>query len=103
MTFSISFPIVFSNTIGQKDLGESYTTLLGFGMTINKDAIKCKGQYPRLIQVLAILMMLSKHLSFLTTSLRCFHEIQSGPEVDELLHLSMAIVNSFLKKEHYTK
>ena len=103
MTFSISFPIVFSNIMGQKDLGKLYTTLLGFGMMINEDAIKCKDQYLRLIQALAILMMLSKHLSFLITSLRYFHKIQSGPEVDELLHLSMAIVNSFLKNEHYTK
>jgi len=103
MTFSISFSIVFSNTIGQKDLGESYTILLGFGMMIDEDAMKYKGQYPRLIQVLTILMMLSKHLSFLTISLRCFHEIQSSLEVDELLHLSMAIINSFLEKEYHTK
>ena len=103
MTFSISFPIVFSNIMGQKDLGKLYTTLLGFGMMIDEDAIKCKDQYLRLIQALAILMMLSKHLSFLIISLRYFHKIQSGPEVDELLHLSMAIVNSFLKNEHYTK
>ena len=89
--------------MGQKDLGKLYTTLLGFGMIIDEDAIKCKDQYLRLIQALAILIMLSKHLSFLITSLRYFHKIQSGPEVDELLHLSMAIVNSFLKKEHYTK
>ena len=89
--------------MGQKDLGKLYTTLLGFGITIDKDAIKCKGQYPRLIQALAILIMLFKHLSFLITSLRYFHKIQSGPEVDELLHLSMAIINSFLEKGYYTK
>ena len=89
--------------MGQKDLGESYITLLGFGMMIDEDNLKCKGQYLRLIQKLVILMMLSKHFSFLMTSLRCFHEIQSGLGVDKLLHLLMAIINSFLEKEYYTK
>ena len=45
-----------------------------------------------------MLTILFKHLSSLTTSLRCFHKVQSGLGADELLHLSMAIVNSFLEK-----
>ena len=40
MTFSISFPIVLSNTIGQKDLGKSYDNLLGLGMITVDDNLK---------------------------------------------------------------
>jgi len=47
--------------------------------------------------------MFSKHLSSLMISLRCFHEILSGQEVDELLHLLMAVMNSSLEKEFHIK
>ena len=50
-----------------------------------------------LMYVLVILTILRRHLSSLITALRCFHEIQSGPGVDELLHLVMALLNSSLK------
>ena len=43
MTFSMSLPIVLSKTMGQKDLGESYNDLLGLGMIIDKDLLKCIG------------------------------------------------------------
>ena len=56
-----------------------------------------------MIQVLVMLMMLSKHLSFLTTSLRCFYEILSGLGADELLHLSIAIINFFQEKEFHNE
>ena len=41
--FSKSFPVVFKRTIGQKDFGESYTVLLGLGMTIVVDVLKWDG------------------------------------------------------------
>jgi len=47
------------------------------------------------------LMTLLKHLLSLMTHLRCFHDILSGPRVDELLYLSITIINSFLKKEFH--
>jgi len=47
--------------------------------------------------------MLSKHLSFLTTSLRCFYEILSGLGADELLHLSIATINFFQEKEFHNE
>ena len=50
-----------------------------------------------------MLTMLSKHLLFLMTSLRCFHEILSSPEANELLYLLIAIINSFLEKEFHNK
>ena len=50
-----------------------------------------------------MLMMLSKYLSFLMTSLRYFYEILSSSEANELLHLLIAIINSFLKKEFHNE
>ena len=67
-------------------------------MIIDKDDLKCNGQCPKLMHILAILTMFPKHSSSLTIILRCFHEILLGPEADKLLHLSMALVNSFLEK-----
>jgi len=48
-----------------------------------------------------MLTIISKHLSFLMTHLRCFHEILSGLGADELLHLLIVIINSFLEKEFH--
>jgi len=42
---------------------------------------------------LAILTMFSKHSSSLTIILKYFHEILLGPRADELLYLSMVLVN----------
>ena len=50
-----------------------------------------------------MLIMLSKHLSSLMDSLRCFYEIISGLGADELSYFLIAIINSFLKKELYSK
>ena len=63
--FLNSFSVVFSRTIGWKDLGESYDTLLGLGMTIFVNVLKWDGQYPKSIQTLAMSMSLIIHLSFL--------------------------------------
>ena len=70
-------------------------------MMMDKDTLKYNGQCPKLIQTLAMLTMLFKYLSSLTTSLRCLYEIPSGLGVDKLLHLSIAIINSLLEKEFY--
>ena len=40
MTFLISFPRVFSKTIGLNDLGELYNVLLGLGMMTVVDLLK---------------------------------------------------------------
>ena len=48
-----------------------------------------------------MLIIFSKHLSSLTTSLRCFYKILSGLGVDELLYLLIAIVNSFPEKDFH--
>ena len=48
-----------------------------------------------------MLIMFSKHLLSLKINLRCFHKILSGPEVDELSHLLMTIINSSLEKEFH--
>ena len=48
--------------------------------------------------ILAILTMFSKHSSSLTIILKCFYEILLEPRADELPHLSMVLVNSFLEK-----
>jgi len=73
-------------------------TLLGFGMMMDEDILKCNGQCSKLIQALAMLTMLFKHLLSLITSLRYFHEILSSPGENKLLHLLMAIINFFLEK-----
>ena len=61
------------------------------------EVLKCIDYRSRLIHTLAMLTILVRHLSFLITDLRCFHEIQSGPDIDKLLHLTIALLNSSLK------
>ena len=97
ITFLISFPSVFSSTIGLKDLGESYDNLLGLGIIIIVDFLKWFGQYPKLIQAFAIPMMLTKHPSCFRMDLRWFQDNLSGPGVDKLLQLLIAILNSSFK------
>jgi len=66
---------------------------------INNNDLKCNGQCPKLMYTLAILMKFFKYSVFLTTTLKCFYKILSGLKVDELLHLSMTLVNSSFEKE----
>jgi len=54
MTFLISFPIMLSSTIGQKDLGVLYDSLLGLGMTTNVAILNWKGQNSYVMQVLVM-------------------------------------------------
>ena len=68
---------------------------------MDEDILKWNNQCPKLIQVLVMLILLSKYLSSLTTNLKCFYKILSGPEADKLLYLLIAIINYFLEKEFY--
>ena len=65
ITFSISLPRVLRRTIGRKVFGLLYDYLFGFGMSTVVDTLKYLGQYPRLIQASAILMILERQASFL--------------------------------------
>ena len=60
MTFSISLSIVLSKTISLNNLEKSYDVLLGLEMMTIIDLLKWEDQNPRLIHVLAMLI-LSKH------------------------------------------
>ena len=53
------------------------------------------------MHVLTILMKFFKYSAFLTTTLRCFYKILSGPGADKLLYLLMALVNSLFGKEDH--
>ena len=50
-----------------------------------------------------MLTILIRYFSSLAIVLRYFQEIQSGPEVDESLHLMMTLLNSSLEKGIHTK
>ena len=70
MTFLMSLPTVLRRTIGLNTLGESYDFLFSLKMTIMVDLLKCEGQYPNLIHMLAILMIILRQLSSLRIILR---------------------------------
>jgi len=97
MTFLISLPIVLKRTIGLNDLGESYNFLLGLGITIIVEVLKCDGQYPKLMHALAIQMKVSRHSMSSNIILRWFHKRLSGPGAEELLQLDNANLNSSLE------
>ena len=99
ITFSMSLPRVLRRTIGQKVFGLSYVNLFGFGMTTMVETLKYLGQYPRLMQALAILMTLERQVSFLTMIFQWHHVSLSGPGKDESAHLLIADKNSNLEKE----
>jgi len=98
ITFLINLPIVLSRTIGLKDLEESYNFLFGLGITTVIDLLKCEGQYPNLIQVLAIPIMLFKQSSFLRMILRWLHDNLSEPEVKAFVAVCYSDPKFFLQK-----
>ena len=98
MTFSISLPNVLSSTIGLNDLEESYNTLLGLDIMTVINLLKWEGQNPKLIQVLAMLIIFLKQSSSLRMTLGCLHNNLSSLGVEELLQLAMALLNSSLEK-----
>ena len=97
--FSKSFPVVLSRTIGQNDLVESYEALLDLGIIMVVKVLKWDDQWPRLIHMSAMSISLLKHSLFLTIFLRCLQDNLSGPGVEELLHLLMALISSAFEKE----
>ena len=101
ITFSISLSIMLSKTIGLNDLGESYEALLSLGIMTVIDFLKWEGQNPKLIHVLAMLMMMPKQSSSLRMILRWLYDNLSGPSVEKLLQLAMALLNSSLENRAY--
>ena len=87
--------------MGLKDFGELYDILLGFGITIVVKFLKWLGQYPISKHVLAIVMIFFKHVLSLIMCLRYFYNSLSGLGTDMLLHLTIALVNSFLANNVY--
>ena len=96
--FSKLFPVVLSNTIGWNNLGKSYKILLGLGIITIDDVLKCDGQWPKSIHVLAISISLSMHSSSLMISLRCLQDNLFSPEANKLLQLSIILKSSFFEK-----
>ena len=86
-------------TIGLKDFGKSYNSLFGLGIIIFEEVLKCKSQNLNLKHVLVILIILAKHNLSLVMYLRYLHDNLSEPEVDELLHLTIALMNSSSEKD----
>jgi len=67
-----------------------------------EDVLKYDSQYPMLMQILAILTMLRRHLLFSIMTFRCFYEIWSVPGENKLLYLLIAFLNSSLEKDSYS-
>ena len=97
-TFSNYFLKKFSNHVENYSLEKSYTDLLGLGIMIVVEVLKWDSQYPKSIQVLAISISLKTQSSFLIMNLIWFQVNLSGPGADELLHFSIALINSCLEK-----
>ena len=64
---------------------------------MDNEVLKYSGHRPRSIHVLAMLMILVKHLSSFMIAFRCFHEVQSSPGVNKLLYLMMVLLNFLLE------
>ena len=93
MTFLMSLPTVLRRTIDLNNLGELYNFLFGLGITTVVDILKCDGQYPKLIQTLAIWIIVLRYSSSLRIVLRWLHNNLSGPGAEELLQLDIAVLN----------
>ena len=63
---------MFKRTIGWNILGDLYKALWGLEMIIDDNILKCNGQCPKLMHVLAILRNLLRQVLSLTIALRCF-------------------------------
>ena len=78
---------MFKRTMGLNVLGVSCDALLGLGIIIDVDILKCISQCSKSIFVLVIFMMLLRHDEFLMISLRYLQDSLSGPGVKLLLYL----------------
>jgi len=94
---------MFRRTISLNILGVLYEVLLGLGMMIDVDILKCNSQYPNLIYILVMLINLLKHSKSLMISLRCFQDNLSDSGVKSLLHLYIAKMNSSFEKDSWSK
>ena len=92
--FLISLPVVLSKKIGQKALEESYNSLLGLGIIMDVNTLKCIGQWPNSMHALAILISFLRYITSLTILLRCLYDNLSSPRVDKLLHFAIVLMNS---------
>jgi len=95
--------VLIITTIGLNDLDEPYNDLLGFGITIVDEILKCKGQEPNSIQAFVIAIMFFKHILSLRMILRYLHDNLSESRVDILLDLNKALVNSSSKNRAHLK
>jgi len=75
-----------------------YKALLGLGIMIEVDILKCDGQYSKLIHVLTILMIFLIHDELWMITLRCLQEYLSGLGVEVLLYLLINDRNSSCEK-----
>ena len=87
--------------IEQKAFEVSQDFLLGLKIVIVVETLKCEGQYPNSMHVLAMLMNFLRHATFLRYFLRYLHDNLSSSEVDKLLYLAIALVNSSSEKKLY--
>ena len=94
ITFLMSLSSVFNRMIGLNIFGELQEVLLGLGIIMEDDILKCNSQWPKLMYVLVMLIKFFKHVLLLMMALRCFQDNLSGPEVDELLHFEIKLLNS---------
>ena len=65
MTFSINLLIVLSRTISLKVFRKLYNFLLGLGIMIDVETLKCDGQWPKSMYASAMLMNFLRHTAFL--------------------------------------
>ena len=86
---------MFRSIIGLNIFRVLYEALLGLGMIIDVDILKCDSQCSKLIHILAILIKLLRYELLLTMALRYLQDSLLGPEVKVLLHLLIDILNSF--------
>ena len=98
ITFLMSLHTVLRRIIGLNVLGKLYDFLFGLEMITVVDLLKCEGQHPNSIHMLAILMMILRQSSSLKIILRWLYNNLFGPRVEELLQLIMASLNSSFKK-----
>jgi len=67
-------------------------------MISNGDVLKCDSQWPKLIYMLAILIIFFGHLMSLITTLKCFYKTLSELGVNKLLHLLIVFINFSFNK-----
>lgn len=94
MIFLISLLILLSKMMDWKVLEELYNSLLGLGIIMDVETLKCNGQWPNSMYVLVILINFLRHVAFLIILLKCLYDNLSGPGVNELLHYVIVFMNS---------